>query len=120
MDHPLGGYGVRPSGYVLEISSLAEALFDEAKGCDDSAKLTERLTLKVYGLMENKKLTEESKNRGFSTQQINEQAQLPTDMFALAQHQPEWRHLNIQRHHLAHFKIVAQCSLRQHHDRVGR
>jgi hypothetical protein len=54
MDHPLGGYGVRPSGYVLEISSLAEALLDDAKGCDDSAKLTERLTLKVYALAENK------------------------------------------------------------------
>ncbi|WP_419709506.1 hypothetical protein [Pseudomonas sp. NFX224] len=57
MDHPLGGYGVRPSGYLLGISSLAEAPFDDAKGCDDSAKLTERLTLKVYALAENKKLT---------------------------------------------------------------
>jgi hypothetical protein len=54
MDHPMGGHGVRPSGYVLEISSLAEALLDDAKGCDDSAKLTERLTLKVYALAENK------------------------------------------------------------------
>jgi hypothetical protein len=45
MDHPLGGHGVRPSDYVLEISSLAEALLDVAKGCDDSAKLTERLSL---------------------------------------------------------------------------
>jgi hypothetical protein len=56
MDHPLGGYGVRPSGYVLGISSLAEALFDVAKGCIDSAKLTERLTLKVYALAANNQL----------------------------------------------------------------
>jgi hypothetical protein len=41
---------------LLEISSLAEALVDEAKGCDDSAKLTERLTLKVSALAANNQL----------------------------------------------------------------
>jgi hypothetical protein len=71
MDHPMGGHGIRPSGYVLEISSRAEAPLDDARGCDDSAKLTERLTLKVYALAENKKLTKESKNRDFSTQRID-------------------------------------------------
>ena len=52
----MGGHGGRPSGYVLEISSLAEALLDDAKGCVDSAKLTERLTLKVYALGANNQL----------------------------------------------------------------
>jgi hypothetical protein len=45
MDHPLGGYGPALLVMYWGISSLAEALFDEAKGCIDSAKLTERLTL---------------------------------------------------------------------------
>jgi len=70
MDHPMGGHGGHPSGYVLEISSRAEAPFDDARGRDDNAKLTERLTLKVYSLAENKKLTRKSKNRDFSTQLV--------------------------------------------------
>nr|WP_180203498.1 hypothetical protein [Pseudomonas sp. SbOxS1]NYU03209.1 hypothetical protein [Pseudomonas sp. SbOxS1] len=65
----MGGHGGRPSGYVLEISSRAEAPFDDARGCDDNSKLTDRLTLKVSALAENKKLTKKSKNRDFWTQQ---------------------------------------------------
>jgi hypothetical protein len=45
MDHPLGGYGVRPFGCVLEIWGLAAALPDVAKGWNDSVKLTEGLSL---------------------------------------------------------------------------
>ncbi|SDT56346.1 hypothetical protein SAMN04490206_3707 [Pseudomonas umsongensis] len=92
----MGGHGGHPSGYVLEISSRAEAPFDDARGRDDNAKLTERLTLKVYSLAENKKLTRKSKNRDFSTQQIDEHPQLPTDVLTLAQQQAERSQLHIE------------------------
>lgn len=94
----MSGHGGHPSGYVLEISSRAEAPFDDARGRDDNAKLTERLTLKVYSLAENKKLTRKSKNRDFSTQQIDEQPQLPTDVLTLAQQQAERSQLHIELH----------------------
>lgn len=94
----MGGHGIRPSGYVLEISSRAEAPFDDARGRDDNAKLTERLTLKVYSLAENKKLTRKSKNRDFSTQQIDEHPQLPTDVLTLAQQQAKRCQLHIELH----------------------
>jgi hypothetical protein len=94
----MGGHGGHPSGYVLEISSRAEAPFDDARGRDDNAKLTERLTLKVYSLAENKKLTRKSKNRDFSTQQIDEHPQLPTDVLTLAQQQAERSQLHIELH----------------------
>jgi hypothetical protein len=56
MDHPLGGY--RPALLVMFWKSrvLQEPFLDEAKGCVDSAKLTERLTLKVYALAANNQL----------------------------------------------------------------
>jgi hypothetical protein len=56
MDHPLGGYG--PALLVMFWKSrvLQEAFLDVAKGCVDSAKLTERLTLKVYALAANNQL----------------------------------------------------------------
>ncbi|KFF46796.1 MULTISPECIES: hypothetical protein [Pseudomonas] len=47
MDHPLSGYKSALMVKYTEYRDLQKPFYDESKGHDDSAKLTEGLTLKV-------------------------------------------------------------------------
>jgi hypothetical protein len=53
MDHPLGGYGSALLVMFWGSRVLQKRFWTKQKAEFDSAKLTERLTLKVYALLEN-------------------------------------------------------------------